>query len=295
MRPSEEGEAGAEVASGGEVVGEHVREQAVARLGVSVEMRCGQEVYPFTEPWSSAVMNWRWKMRKTISVGREDEQRAGAQQRDVGAPLALEGAERAGHGALGGVSTSTMARRNWFQVQRNSRIASDEIAGARERHVDAPEQLPGAGAVDLGRPRTSSSGMFTKWARIQKTANGMNSPISGRMIANLVLSRPRSLDLVVERDDDALERQGQAEHEEQEDEAGRRGIAQVAEAEAGHRGDEHRDRARRRATMSDAREQQRAHVRRLEGLDEVAPLRVGRPLQAGGIGAGGLQRGREHG
>lgn len=38
----------------------------------------------------------------------------------------------------------------------------------------------------------SSSGMFTKWARIQNTENGMNSPISGRMIAHRVFSTPMS-------------------------------------------------------------------------------------------------------
>ena len=38
----------------------------------------------------------------------------------------------------------------------------------------------------------SSSGMLTKWARIQNTENGMNSPISGRMMAHRVFSSPRS-------------------------------------------------------------------------------------------------------
>ncbi len=36
----------------------------------------------------------------------------------------------------------------------------------------------------------SSPGMLTKWARIQKTPNGMNRPISGRMIAQRVFSSP---------------------------------------------------------------------------------------------------------
>ncbi len=34
--------------------------------------------------------------------------------------------------------------------------------------------------------------MFTKCARIQKTENGMNSPMSGRMIAHRVFSSPMS-------------------------------------------------------------------------------------------------------
>ncbi len=34
--------------------------------------------------------------------------------------------------------------------------------------------------------------MLMKWARIQNTANGMYSPISGRMIAHLVLRIPMS-------------------------------------------------------------------------------------------------------
>ena len=32
--------------------------------------------------------------------------------------------------------------------------------------------------------------MFTKWARIQNTANGMNRPISGSTIATRVLRMP---------------------------------------------------------------------------------------------------------
>ena len=79
----------------------------------------------------------------------------------------------------------------------------------------------------------SSSGMFTKWARIQNTANGMNSPMSGRMIAHRVFSSPMVADLVVERHDDALERQRQAEHEREEDQPAA-GHPQVSEREAGH-------------------------------------------------------------
>jgi hypothetical protein len=37
-----------------------------------------------------------------------------------------------------------------------------------------------------------SGGMLTKCARIQVTANGMNSPMSGRMSAHRVSSRPMS-------------------------------------------------------------------------------------------------------
>ena len=35
-----------------------------------------------------------------------------------------------------------------------------------------------------------SLGMLTKWARIQNTANGMNSPMSGRTMARRVFRIP---------------------------------------------------------------------------------------------------------
>ena len=92
---------------------------------------------------------------------------------------------------LVGSSTRTMASRNWFQVHRNSRIARDEIAGMASGtwmrqnscHVVAPS---------IRAASDSSPGMLTKWARIQKTPNGMNRPMSGRMMAQRVLSSPMS-------------------------------------------------------------------------------------------------------
>ena len=96
----------------------------------------------------------------------EDEQRPGAEQRNVGSPLPLEGAERAGHRALQRVATRTTGRRNWFQVHRNRRIDSDMIAGLRDRNLYQPEMLPAGGAVDLRR-LAQFGGTFTKCARIQ--------------------------------------------------------------------------------------------------------------------------------
>ena len=100
-------------------------------------------------------MNWRWKIRNTIRVGREDQQRAGAQQRDVRRVVTLERAERAGHRPLGRVLDEDDGSRNWFHVhtEQQDRERRDRRPG--ERDVDPPEQLPGARAVDPGRLATA--------------------------------------------------------------------------------------------------------------------------------------------
>ena len=64
--------------------------------------------------------------------------------------------------AIGARASGTWIRQNRSQVLAPSTLAASEI----------------------------SLGMFTKWARIQNTANGMNSPISGSTIANRVLRMP---------------------------------------------------------------------------------------------------------
>ena len=149
----------AKLAAVAQVLDEHVAHglEAVGHVAVDQHLvRTGDRhvsLQPFTEPWSSAVTNWRWKIRKTTSVGRQDQQRAGAQQRDVGAPLALEGAEGAGHGALGGVVDEHDGEQELVPgpQEQQDRQRRDRRHG--QRHVDAPEQLPGVGAVDPRRPR----------------------------------------------------------------------------------------------------------------------------------------------
>ena len=106
---------------------ERRRSQGSAR---AAPRRGSSAVQPFSEPWSRAEMNWRWKSRKTISVGRQDQQRPGAQQRDVVPYWPWNAPSAPAIVRCSGSSTSTSASRNWFQVQRNSRMARDEIGRA---------------------------------------------------------------------------------------------------------------------------------------------------------------------
>ena len=70
-------------------------------------------------------------------------------------------------------------------------MASDESAGVASgtwiRQNSCQVLAPSIRAAS-----DSSAGMVTKCARIQNTENGMNSPMSGRMIAHRVLSSPMS-------------------------------------------------------------------------------------------------------
>ena len=61
-------------------------------------------------------------------------------------------------------------------------MASDTIAG-RASGTWTRQNSCHASAPSTRAASESSRGMLTKWARIQNTANGMYSPISGRMIA----------------------------------------------------------------------------------------------------------------
>ena len=91
---------------------------------------------------------------------------------------------------------------------------------------------------------------------------------------------PSSRDHVVERDDDPGERKRQPEQE-QDEQGPRARDAQVADGEAGHRGEDDGD-GHDPEHDEDARGEQRAHVRVLEGLEEVAPLRVVGPREPSG-------------
>ena len=219
------------------------------------------------------MTNCRWKIRKTSSVGvRISSEPAHSSGMSVPV-LPLEGAERAGHRALeSGRRRARSPAGTGSTSTGTCRMPSDDSAGIDSGHVDPPEQLPRGGAVDAARPRTAPSGMFTKCARIQNTANGMYRPMSGRMIAHRVFSSPMVADLVVQRHDDALERQRQAEHEREEDPpAARR--AQVAQREAGQRADEQRDRDHAELD-EEARQQQLPMCADWNAVDEVRPVRA---------------------
>ena len=61
--------------------------------------------------------------------------------------------------------------------------------------------------------------------------------------------------------------------------------AQLAESEAGHRRDHDRDRNRAEHDQH-ARLEDRAHVGHVEGIDEVAPMRMGGPIEPARVGPG---------
>ena len=89
------------------------------------------------------------------------------------------------------------------------RIPSDAI-GARASGTWIRQNRSHVLAPSTRAASEISLGMFTKWARIQNTANGMNRPISGRTIANRVLRIPIARVEEVERRDDPLERAASA-------------------------------------------------------------------------------------
>ena len=105
---------------------------------------------PLTDPWSRAAMTWRWKTMNTISVGSRIRIDPARQQGDVGGPLPLEGAQRAGDGPL--LRVVHEHERDQELVPRPDGHEDAERHDRRpgERHVDLPEQVPRAGAVDAG-------------------------------------------------------------------------------------------------------------------------------------------------
>ena len=135
-------------------------------------------------------MNWRWKSRNTISVGVRISERSGAQQRDVGRVVALERAQRAGHGPLRRVLDEHQREQELVpRPDGHAGCPSDAIAGPasgtwmRQKRSRFP-------APSTRAASEISVGMFTKCARIQNTANGMYRPMSGRTIASRVFRIP---------------------------------------------------------------------------------------------------------
>ena len=171
--------------------------------------------HPFSEPWSRAYDELALEDRKTISVGVRISSEPARSSGMFGAPLALERAERAGHRPLGGVVD---------QHDREQELVPrpDETAGspatrspAGQRHVDPPEQLPRR-APSTRAASDSSVGMLTKCARIQKTRERHVQADERQDDRPAGVEQPESADQVVERDDDARERQRQPEQEQDE-------------------------------------------------------------------------------
>ncbi len=106
-----------------------------------------------------------------------------------GAPLSLEGAERACHRSLRRIVDQHDREQELVPRKHREQDPERRERGPGQRNVDPPEQLPGRRSVDSRRLR-QLAGMFRKCARIQNTPNGMYSPISGRMIAQRVFSSP---------------------------------------------------------------------------------------------------------
>ena len=221
-------------------------------------------------------MTWRWKTMKTIERRQEDQDRARAEQRDVGRVVALERAERAGHRALRAGPRRAPARAgtgsrprptSGSRATRSARRASGTWIRQNRSQVLAPSTRA---ASEI------SAGMFTKWARIQNTANGMYSADERQDDREPRVEDPELPGEEVERRDDALERQRQAEHEQEQQPTRapgmrRRPMAKPAIVEITS------EIGTTASTMNTLENEQRAHVRDLERVDEVAPLRIRRP------------------
>ena len=102
----------------------------------------------------------------------------GAEERDVGRVVALERAERAGHGALCRVLHEHQGQEELVPGPDGHEDAQRRERRAGKRHVDPPEEAQVL-APSTRAASESSGGMVTKWARIQNTANGMYKPMSG--------------------------------------------------------------------------------------------------------------------
>ena len=103
-------------------------------------------------------------------------------------------------------------------------MPSDAIGRPGQRHVDPPEQIPGARAVDprrlreLGRHGDEVGAHPEHGERHEQADERQDDRQPG-------VEDAQSPDEVVERRDDALERQRQAEHEQEQQPTGRRGCA----------------------------------------------------------------------
>ena len=167
------------------------RGSAASRRRV-VRLVAGERRHPFTEPWSRAAMNWRWKTGTRRASGSRMRIVPGAQQRDVGRVVALERAERAGHRALRGVLDEDEREQelvpgpDGHEDRRATRSAAGRAGrGSARTGPRCPRRR--RGPPRRARPACSRSGRASRTRRTACTA-----PISGRTIANRVLRMPSS-------------------------------------------------------------------------------------------------------
>src|SRR5665647_672168 len=220
----------------------------------------------------------------------EDEQGSGAQQWDVGAPLPLEGAQGSGHRALGGVVDEDDGEQELVPGPQEEQDRQRGQRRHRQRDVDPPEELPQVRPVDPGGLRDV----------VRDVGEVRPHPEHGERHVQAEerqddrppgVQEPEVPHLVVERDDDALERQGQPEQERDEHGPAPR-WAKLSQSEPGQRGDEQGDRDH--ADLDEhARPKKLTHLGGLERVDEVAPVRRVRPGEPCWVGTGLVQRGHE--
>ena len=226
---------------------------------------------PFSDPCSRAATKWRWKTRKTISVGVRISSDP-AESSGMSAPHCPWNAPSApAIVRFVGSSTRTIASRNWFHVQTESRIPSDASAGPGERHVDAPEELPGRGAVDARRlgelarhvqevrahPEDAERHVEPDQRQDDRPAACSAGPCRGSR-SRSARSRPRTA---------ASDRAGRAGRR-----AGRRATRRWPSAKPAIVAISDRDRDDRDHDQH-ARLEDRAHVGDVERVDEVVPVR----------------------
>ena len=204
--------------------------------------------------------------------------------------MALERSQRTGHRSLRRVLDEHQRKEKLVPRPDGHEDPERRDRRPRERDVDAPEQVPGGRAIDAGRLRDLGRHVDEVGAHPEDGKGHVQADQRQHDRKPSVVDPHRPLQ-EVERDDDPCERERQPEHE-QEEEHARARDAQEADGKPGHRRDdqghrhdgEHDERARR---------QERGHVRHVERLDEVAPLRVRGPFEPAGHSSRRMQRGHE--
>lgn len=92
--------------------------------------------------------NLALKQNEDDQRGRQDQDRAGTQERDIGGIVALERAERAGHCAFGRVFDQHQRQQKLIPRPDRHENAERRDWCARQRQVDAPEEIPQRCAID---------------------------------------------------------------------------------------------------------------------------------------------------
>ena len=168
--------------------------------------------------------------------GYQDQDRAGAQQGDIGRVVALERSQRTGHRSLRRVLDQHQRKEKLVPRPDGHEDPERRDRRPREREVDAPEQIPGGRAVDAGRLRDLSRHV-DEMGTHPEDGKGHVQADQRQHDRERCCKCPIARSRIVDRDDDPGEWERQPEHE-QEQERRRAGNPQEADGESGHRRDD---------------------------------------------------------